>query len=228
MSMDAPIGPAGYPPPTLIRKRSGLRRVRTMILLLTVALVLLIYAVSQFMADEPAPSAPTVPAQVDAGSEGATLPDRTAQTPAAVEAPADNAPPVQPSPDARQPNRWYYVDALGDGPGVIYSRTGGQWNFAFACTAATRIIEFIAVGTGAPGDFDQQSISVGKVKLMMDASYSPDGGGTIITRLPAAHPFFNAFDSKTPMEVQLHARRMTTVPIGPEVVRLVKTCRGRP
>ena len=225
MKMDAPIGPAGYPPPTLIRKRSGLRRVRTMILLLTVALVLVIYAVSQFMADEPAPAAPV---QTRAGSEGAMQPDTIAQAAAAMEPPADNAAPVQPSPDARQPNRWYYVDALGDGPGVIYSRTGGQWNFAFACTAATRIIEFIAVGTGAPGDFDQQSISVGKVKLMMDASYSPDGGGTIITRLPAAHPFFNAFDSKTPMEVQLHARRMTTVPIGPEVVRLVKTCRGRP
>lgn len=193
---------------------------RTMILLLTVALTSLIYAVSRFIADEPPTPAPVAPIHVEVSRVGdanggvAVLSDSAAE-------------PVQPAPDARQPNRWYFVDALGDGPGAIFSRTGGQWNFAFACTAATRTIEFIAVGAGAPGDFDKQSISVGKVKLMMDASYSPDAGGTIITRLPAAHPFFNVLDGRAPMEVRLHQTGGTIVPVGPEVIRLVKTCRGR-
>ena len=220
MNMDAPIGPAGYPPPTLIRKRSGFGRMRTMILLLTVALISLIYAISRFVADEPPTPAPVAPVQAEATRIGDANGGVVVLSDSTVE-------PVQSAPDARLPNRWYFVDALGDGPGAIFSRTGGQWNFAFACTAPTRTIEFIAVGTGAPGEFDKQSISVGKVKLMMDASYSPDGGGTIITRLPAAHPFFNVLDGKASMEVRLHQTGRTIVPIGPEVIRLVKACRGR-
>ncbi|WP_152663931.1 hypothetical protein [Sphingomonas sp. SRS2] len=206
---------------------------RTVILLLTVLLVLLIYAISQFMVAEEAPApAPAAPVAVDATGAGdadsnaAALPDTAAGQDMIVEQPIDPATPAPPTPDARQPNRWYYVNALGDGPGVIYSRTGGQWNFAFACTTRTRAIEFIAVGTGAPGDFDKQAIRVGKVKLMMDASYSQDGGGTIISVLPATHAFFNALDGTKPMEIQLHATRKTIVPIGPAVIRLIKTCRG--
>lgn len=223
--MDAPINPAGYPPPTLVRKRSGLRRVRIVILLLITALILLVYALSRFVADGSAAPAPVAPVQVEATGEGDA--GTAIEPPMTVDAPIDSATPVQPTPDARRPNRWYYVDVLGDGPGAIYSRTGGQWNFAFACTARTRVIEFIAVGTGTPGNFDRQSVSVGKVKLMMDASYSADGGGTMITALPAAHPFFNALDGKAPLEVQLHAGRKTIVPVGPDVIRLVRACRGR-
>lgn len=221
--MDSPIGPLGYPPPTLIRKRYGFRRVWTVVLSVTLALMLLVYAFSQVITDEPA--APSVVAPAEVGATQTRDPERAAP-PMTVETPIDSTEPVEPAPDARQPNRWYYVEALGDGPGAIYSRTGGQWNFAFACTARSKVIEFIAVGTGAPGEFDQQSISVGKVKLMMDASYSQDGGGTIITTLPAAHPFFNALDGTTPMEVRLHASRKTIVPVGPNVIRLIKACRG--
>jgi len=234
MNMDAPIGPAGYPPPTLIRKRSGLRRMRAIVVLLAAGILLIIYALSQYLSDRSAQNgsgqlAPPVNAEAagprDADANPASMPDSAAEPVIAVETPADGAAAAQPSPDAREANHWYYVAALGDGPGVIYSRTGGQWNFAFACTLRTRTIEFIAVGTGAPGSFDQQSISVGKVKLMMDASYSQDGGGTITTTLPAAHPFFSALNGSNPMEVRLYATRKTVVPIGPDVARLVKTCR---
>lgn len=234
MNMDAPIGPTGYPPPTLIRKRSGLRRMRAIILLFAVGIVLIIYALSQLLADDSAqngsgrsapPGGLAGAGPRDADANPATMPDSAAEPAMTVESPADSAVAAQPSPDAREANRWYYVTALGDGPGVIYSRTGGQWNFAFACTLRTRTIEFIAVGTGASGNFDQQSISVGKVKLMMDASYSQDGGGTITTTLPAAHPFFSALSGAEPMEVRLYATRKTVVPIGPDVARLVKTCR---
>lgn len=203
-----------------------------MILLLTVALIFLIYSVSRFVAGAPEARVAVTPARGDANGTGgidsnaAALPDSAATQAVIVERPGDSAAPAQPSPDARQPNRWYYVNVLGDGPGAIYSRTGGQWNFAFACTARARVIEFIAVGTGAPGDFDKQSIRIGKVRLMMDASYSPEGGGTIITKLPATHPFFNGLNGETPMEIQLQRNRKTIVPIGPDVVRLVKACRG--
>ena len=203
-----------------------------MILLLTVALIFLIYSVSRFVAGGPDARVPVTPARSDANGTGsidsnaAALPDSAATQAVIVERPGDSAAPAQPSPDARQPNRWYYVNVLGDGPGAIYSRTGGQWNFAFACTARARVIEFIAVGTGPPGDFDKQSIRIGKVRLMMDASYSPEGGGTIITKLPATHPFFNGLNGETPMEIQLQRNRKTIVPIGPDVVRLVKACRG--
>ncbi|KRB86361.1 hypothetical protein ASE00_06505 [Sphingomonas sp. Root710] len=232
--MDAPIGPAGYPPPTLIRKRSGSRRKRAIILLFTVGTLLVIYAVSQLLAGDSAQNnsgRPVPPVAVegagprDADANPATMPDSAAEPPMTVETPGDGAAPAQPSPDAREANHWYYVAALGDGPGVIYSRTGGRWNFAFACTLRTRTIEFIAVGTGAPGSFDKQSISVGKVRLMMDASYSPDGGGTITTTLPAAHPFFSALSGAEAMEVRLYETRKTVVPIGADVARLVKTCR---
>lgn len=234
MNMDPPIGPVGYPPPTLIRKRSGLRRMRTIIPLCAIGLALIIYAVGQFLAGDSAQTAsarPAPPATVGAAGAGdadaspATLPDSATGPAMIVERPADSAVAAQPSPDARQPNHWYYVEVLGDGPGVIYSRTGGQWNFAFACALRTRMIEFIAIGAGAPGGFDQQSISVGKVRLMMDASYSTEGGGTITTMLPAKHPFFDALDGSEPMEVRLHATRRTIVPTDPEVVRLVKACR---
>ncbi|WP_347271108.1 hypothetical protein [Rhizorhabdus histidinilytica] len=224
-------GPIGYPPPTLVRKRSGLRA-RLAVVLATIALAAGGYGLTRLIQSREA-SAPTGDSRRDVAPEAVTA---SADTPAAampdsaatvvVEAPTDAAPADQPV-DARRANAWYYVARLGDGPGAIYSRTGGQWSYAFACTSATRTIEIIAIGTGSPGSFDQQAITVGKVKLMMDASYSPDGGGTISTTLPAGHAFFDALDGSVPMTIQLHATRKAVVPIGPAVVRLIRDCRGR-
>jgi hypothetical protein len=143
------------------------------------------------------------------------------ETPEAAEAAA------QPSVDARKANQWYYVPRLGDGPGAIYSRTGGQWNYAFACNQAARTIEIIATGTGDPAGFDQQAIDVGKTRLMMDATYARDGGGVISTVLPAKNSFFDALDGSAPMEIQLVASRKAIVPVGADLVRLIRTCRGR-
>ncbi|WP_208633687.1 hypothetical protein [Rhizorhabdus wittichii] len=221
-------GPIGYPPPTLVRKRSGLR-MRLAVVLATVALAAGGYGVARLFLSAPkAAPAPSEarPAAVTASADtpAAAMPDAAAAV--VVEAPAD-APAVDTPVDARRANAWYYVSRLGDGPGAIYSRTGGQWSYALACTSATRTIEIIAIGTGSPGGFDRQAISVGKVTLMMDASYSLDGGGTISTTLPASHAFFDALDGSAPMTIQLHATRKAVVPVGPAVVRLIRDCRGR-
>lgn len=225
MNMQRPIG---YPPPTLVRKRSGLR-LRLTILLATVVLVAGGYGAARFVLSEPdAAPAPTPassgPVTASAETPAEAMPDAAAAV--VVEAPADAAA-VDTPVDARRANAWYYVSRLGDGPGAIYSRTGGQWSYALACNRAKRTIEIIAVGTGSPGGFDQQAIRVGKVKLMMDATYSPDGGGTISTILPARHAFFDVLDGSTPMTIQLHATRKAVVPVGPAVVRLIGDCRGR-
>lgn len=220
-------GPIGYPPPTLVRRRPVVRRVRFAVLVAVVAAGLGITVLERFddstTAPEPPPVAATVPAPADVRPEA--LPDTPTEPAVKVETP--DAEPAGPSVDARQPNQWYYVDRLADGPGALYSRNGGQWSYALACTRATRTIEIIAVGTGDPGGFDKQMISIGKAKLMMDASYARDSGGTMITTLPAAHPFFNAFDGSGSMEIQLHADRKAIVPVGPAVIRLIRDCRGR-
>lgn len=234
MNMEGPIrGPEGYPPPTLVRKRRG--RGRGLLWLLGfLALAGIAYLVSGLIRfSDPAPVAqPPVAAPAPAPIEDADTPaEAVPEAPAApsvvVETPEAAAAAAQPSVDARKPNQWYYVGRLGDGPGAIYTRTGGQWNYAFACNPAARTIEIIATGTGDPGGFDQQMIQVGSTKLMMDAIYARDGGGVISTTLPAKHGFFDALDGSAPMEIQLVASRKTIVPVGPELVRLVRTCRGR-
>jgi len=229
-------GPIGYPPPTLVRKRTGLTRLAIVAILAVAAVAVLLggYALSRAMWPAPAP-APNAPVAVRAPVVGigtadmppAALPDAGRKPPVTIEAPGADDAITDPPVDARRANRWYYVGRLGDGPAAIYSRTGGQWTYALACTPRTRMIEFIAVGTGSPGDFDQQSIDVGKVHLPMDASYSKDGGGTISMTLPASHGFFEALDGSAPMEIQLVATRKTIVPVGPAVVRLIQECRGR-
>ena len=221
--------PPGYPPPTLVRKKSrGPFRFGVLFFVLFAGLGFIL--VTRLL-EQPSEPPPPAPAAADPGGVGdadaapAALPDSGQII---VEKPVEEGAAAAKAPDARKPNRWYFIDRLGDGPGAIYSRDGSQWNFAFACTSATRTIEFIAVGTGSPGTFVDQSISVGKVKLMMDASYSKDGGGTISTILPASHPFLKALDGSAPMEVKLHALRKTIVPVDANVVRLIGACRGRP
>lgn len=227
-------GPIGYPPPTLVRKRSGFPK-RAVTVLVAIVLIAGGYGVTRLIQSPPAPEAverTASPPAVGAGAASAdtpaaALPDAAAAKPAVVvETPADGTIVDNPV-DARRPNSWYYVARLGDGPGAIYSRTGGQWSYALACTTAAKTIEIIAVGTGSPGAFDRQAITVGKVRLLMDATYSPDGGGMISATLPARHAFFDALDGSAPMEIQLHANRKTVVPVAPEVVRLIRDCRGR-
>lgn len=213
--------PAGYPPPTLIRRRR-FGRMPTIVALLILALVLGTCTLGRSI--DRVPLRRAVP---DLGREQSRAPARVAAPALIVETPADTTVAAQPSIDARKPNRWYYVARLGDGPAAIYSRDGGQWNFAFACDARTRTIEFIAVGTGSPGDFDQQALRVGKIKLLMNATYARDSGGTISMKLPAAHPFLNALDGRMPMEIELMPTRKTIVPVDADVVRLVEACRGR-
>jgi len=225
--------PPGYPPPTLVRKRGRVVSARAVIVFL-----LLFAGLGWFIVNSLLDRAPPPPPAVagtdasgagDADSDAAVLPDTT--RPGAprviVERPIEDGAAAGEAFDARKPNQWYFVDRLGDGPGAIYSRDGGQWSFAFACTTRTRMIEFIALGTGSPGAFVDQAIDVGKVKLAMEATYSKHADGTISTTLPASHPFFNALDGSTPMEIQLVADRKTIVPVGPAVVRLIRDCRGR-
>ena len=226
--------PPGYPPPTLIRRKSRATSPRFILLFLTLFAGLGFYIVHQLLDGASPPLAPVPVARTvvdrngvaDADAAPAALPDMTksVEAPPLVEKPVDTG--IAKARDARKPNQWYFVGALGDGPAAIYSRDGGPWNFAFACTAKTRRVEFIAVGTGSPGSFDRQVIKVGKVRLMMDATYSKEGGGTISTSLPASHPFFNALTDKATMEVQLVSDRKTTIPVGPNVVRLIRACRG--
>lgn len=237
--MEGPIrGPEGYPPPTLVRKRRG--KGKALFLLLGfVVLALGAYLVAGLLqprgepapasppaAPQPAPSPPPPPVAdadkpADAVPEAPAAPSVIVETPDAAEAAA------QPSVDGRKANQWYYVGRLGDGPGAIYSRTGGQWNYAFACNPAKATIEIIATGTGDPAGFDRQMITVGTARLAMDATYSRDGGGVISTVLPAKNSFFDALDGSTPMEIQLVATRKAVVPVGPALVRLIRTCRGR-
>lgn len=225
--------PPGYPPPTLIRKKSSGVPVRVVVIVLLALAGLAYGAVNMLLDNEaPPPPAPVQRAATDASgagdadSEAAALPD-AAKPQVIVEQPIEEGAATGNAGDARKANQWYFVSRLGDGPGAIYSRDGGQWNFAFACATRARTIEFIAMGTGEPGDFADQVINVGSFKLAMDATYSKDGGGMISTTLPASHPFFNALDGSSPMEIQLVAGRKTIVPVGPGVVRLIRTCRGR-
>lgn len=225
MNMQTPIG---YPPPTLVRRRSAWSKLRLPLAILVVVAAAAIGALFLM----PSPKAPSV-RHADANQPVAPLVRPPAPKVAEVAPPVvidiprpDIATATKPF-DGRKANHWHYVPRLGDGPGVIYSRTGKGWDYAMACTPAASTIEIIAVGTGSPGTFDRQSIGVGKVKLMMDATYSPDGGGTISTRLPASHPFFKALDGSAPMEIQLYETRKTLIPVDPEVVRLVRQCRDR-
>lgn len=227
--------PPGYPPPTLVRKKSRRVPVKAVLLFLALFATIGFLCVNFLLSDgPPAPSAPVRQAETDASGAGdadaapAILPDTAAGPPQViVEQPIEEGVRTANAPDGRKPNKWYYVSRLGDGPGVIYSRDGGRWNFAFACDLSARTIEFIAVGTGSPGAFVGQTIMVGSVRQALEAAYSKDGGGTITSTLPASDPFFNALDGSMPMEVQLVADRKTIVPIGPDVVRLISECRGR-
>lgn len=227
-----------YPPPSLVARRSRASWLRRGVLVATLALLLGTCTVSRLTRgddigkSDPAAHVPDPFAEPQ--REARDVPDAPAAAMAGNEAVAavnvaDAAPPAQPPVDARQPNRWYYVPRLGDGPGAIFSRTGGGWDYAFACIAATRTIEFIAVNIGDPGGFDQQYMRIGRAKLMMDASYSREGQGTIITRVAATHPFFNAFAGPDPsLELQLLADRKVVIPIGAEVLRLIRDCGGAP
>jgi hypothetical protein len=227
-----------YPPPTLIPRRSRASWARRAVFVVTLGLLLGTCTVTRFMQgtepkkDEAAAniSAPfDAPAASDAPDN--VIPDSAPAI--ASQGGNDVAPqpaaavPIEPSPDARQPNRWYYVDQIGDGPGAIYSRSGGGWDYAFACTAPTRTIEFIAVNVGDPGTFDKQYMKVGRVKLMMDASYSKEGRGTISTKLPARHPFFDAFTGPDKaLELELLEGRKLMIAIGSDVTRVIRECRA--
>lgn len=232
--MEGPIrGPEGYPPPTLVRKRRG-RGKGLLLLLGFILLAVGAYLIAGLFQSEPAPVAPLTvekpaPARPveDADRPAEAVPEAPAAAPVLVDTPETAEAAAQPPVDGRKANQWYYVRRLGDGPGAIYSRTGGQWNYAFACNPAARTIEIIATGTGDPGGFDQQAIAIGSTRLNMDATYAKDGGGVISTILPAKHGFFDAFDGRAPMEIQLVANRKAIVPVGPELVRLIRTCRGR-
>ncbi len=221
--------PPGYPPPTLFRKRSRLAALRPVIIILVLLAGVGYLAMTMLLDNEPSPPppAPVERKEVEAAPVPAvdTVPPEAPQV--IVEQPIEEGSATGKARDARKANQWYFVKHLGDGPGAIYSRDGGQWNFALACTTRARTIEFIAVGTGSAGTFTDQQIKVGQFKLMMDAAYSKDGGGTISTTLPASDPFFDALDGGAPMEIQLVADRKTIVPVGPDVVRLIKACRGR-
>lgn len=227
MNMESPIG---YPPPTLVRRRSGRAKLVMLLLaLMLLATVIGAWGIGRMVRTPPARPAPrpvAAPPVQAADLPAAAMPDASAKPVVTVETP-DSAGATQPSVDGRKANQWYYVGRLGDGPAAIYSRNGGQWSYAFACTPQTKMVEFIAVNTGSPGTFDKQSIVVGKTRLMMDAGYSADGGGTISTSLPAGHPFLRALNGTAPMEIQLYETRKTIVPVGPALVRLVRDCRGR-
>jgi len=224
--------PPGYPPPVLVRKRSAKRPLALLILVAFVVAAIIIGLLERQGTTEqtaPARAQPAPPATKfvgNADSAAESLPDAGD---AAVAVETALAEPVRAAnaPDGRKANLWYFVPRLADGPGAIYSRDGHQWSFALSCTTRRRTIEFIAIGTGSPGYFDKQSIKVGKVRLMMDATYSKEQGGTISTTLPAAHPFFKALDGSAPMEVQLVAGRKIILPVGPAVTHLVDICRGR-
>lgn len=229
MNMEGVIrGPEGYPPPTLVRKRRGKGR-----LLLLPGFMLLAggaYLVTDLVQSQPEPAAPPPavkapppPPVADADKPAAAVPEAPPvliETPEAAEAAA------QPPVDGRKPNQWYYVGRLGDGPGAIYSRTGGQWNYAFACNRAARTIEIIATGTGDPGGFDQQAINIGSTRLSMDATYAREAGGVISATLPAKHGFFDAVDGRAPMEIHLVADRKAIVPVDAALIRLIRTCRN--
>lgn len=218
-------GPIGYPPPTLVRKRSGVR-LRWVALVLVAAVVLGMFGFSSFLDRSPEPVAVEELAPAPA-PQVAPAPIVPAEPEMTVERLDTDAVAAQSTVDARQPNRWHYVPRLGDGPGVIYSRNGAGWDYALACTPQTKMIEFIAIGTGSPGEFDKQTLTVGAKTLAMDAYYSESGGGTIGMKLPAGDPFFTALDGASPLEIQLYATRKTIVSVGPDVMRLIRTCRGQ-
>jgi len=225
----------GYPPPTLFGRRSRRLGVHSIVLLLALAVVLATCTASRFIGSDkktqPHSEEPSADAIVDVPSPSpAPQAPENSVTPApsvpaaSADAPAEATPTAG---DLRQANRWYYVRALGDGPGVIYSRTGSAWDYAFACALPARTIEFIAVNTGSPAGFDQQSMQVGATKLMMNASYARDSGGTISTKLPATNAFFDTLTNGATLEVQLLANRRVMLSIGPEVARMIRDCRGR-
>ncbi len=237
-----------YPPPTLTPGPSRAALIRRIVLVATLCLLLGTCAFSRLMQGRiDKPAAETVIASTDiaidkAGDVGVIAPAEA--VPAAVAAPAappvvtevTPPPPAAPVPaaapasaaDARQPNRWYYVPRLGDGPGAIYSRDGGPWSYAFACALPTRTIEFIAVGIGDPGSFDSQYLRVGGTRQMLDAGYSRDGNGTISSRLPAKAALFDQLaGAPRPIEMQLRAEGPLTVPAGAEIARVVRECRAK-
>lgn len=216
-----------YPPPKLIRRKSRAPSVRRTVFVITLGLLVGTCTLARLThgseSDKAGQGPLSDPPTFSPSGEPSSLSIGPAETPPPVESAKAGAPSV----DARLPDHWYYVPQIGDGPGAIYSRNGGGWDYAFACTLPTRTIEFIAVNTGDPGAFDQQYMRVGRVKLMLDASYSKEGHGTISTRLAARHPFFDAFvGTDKAIELQLLADHKIVIPVGTEVTRLIRDCRG--
>jgi hypothetical protein len=208
-----------YPPPTLVPRRSRAALVRRIVVVVTLLLLVGTCAASRFL--QHGESKKAIAATHVSG------PFDTPHTEPVSIAPSVSDAPLQPSADARQPNHWYYVAQIGDGPGAIYSRDGGGWDYALACTLTTRTLEFIAVNVGDPGNFDKQYLKVGRVKLMMDASYSKEGHGTLSTTLAAKHPFFDAFMGPNKvLEMELTQGRKTVLAAGPELSRVIRECRG--
>jgi hypothetical protein len=232
-----------YPPPTLVPRRSRAALVRRIVAVVTLLLLVGTCTASRFLrhgglkkdlaAANVSGAFDTPSANNDADAVGAPADERASNSMQPPQAEPVTAPisvagaPVQPSADARQPNHWYYVAQIGDGPGAIYSRDGGGWDYALACTLTTRTLEFIAVNVGDPGAFDKQYLKVGRVKLMMDASYSKEGHGTLSTTLAAKHPFFDAFTGPNrALEMELTQGRKTVLAVGPELPRVIRECRG--
>jgi hypothetical protein len=222
-----------YLPPTLIPQKPRASWGRRLVFVGTLGLLVATCTVARFAGggDKPqqGPLADPVPPEAPAPADTPASKTTTAvsQSAPVAAAPDSTASPAAPSIDARQSDHWYYVPQIGDGPGAIYSRSGGGWDYAFACTAATHMVEFIAVNTGDPGSFDQQYMRVGRVKLMLDATYSKEGHGTISTKLPARHPFFDAFvGTDKAIELQLLANQTMVIPVGSAVTRLIRDCRG--
>jgi hypothetical protein len=119
-------GPPGYPPPTLVRRRRGLARPRHLVLLAVVAVVLGTCTLGRLIGTSEQPAVQAPPAQ--------DRPAVRAETQAGIRIvrPVEDSPRAQPSPDARKPNRWYYVARLGNGPEAIYSLTGLQWIYVLS------------------------------------------------------------------------------------------------
>ncbi|WP_206363507.1 hypothetical protein [Sphingomonas crocodyli] len=173
-------------------------------------------------AEAPPPAAPPATAEP---APAAPAPEPAAAVSEPTPAPA----PVQRrSNDSRLANNWHYVPRLGDGPAVIYTRTGGAWDYALSCNTGRAQIEFIAVRTGDPQGFGGQYMRAGSVTARLDATYSRTAGGTISMVLPARHQLFDAVAGQgQAIEAQVVAGAPTVLPVNGDVARLIRQCRGR-
>lgn len=126
----------------------------------------------------------------------------------------------------REPDHWYYAAEIGDGPAIVYSRSGGDWDYAFACDSAKHQIEFLVLGADKPPAGAPLILTLASGRLKASPNFIEGGRGALSAIMSASHPFFDALaGSREPLILSLPSGQSVTIQSSPLLGRIVRACR---